>query len=335
MIGKGEFDSSFAIIGCGLIGRKRLLSLPPDSFVVACDSQLSRAQELVASTSGATATADLNEALRSSVDAVIVATTNAWLAPTAIAALQAGKPVFIEKPAAISTWQLDELLRVSKQTGLPVRVGYNHRYHPAPMKARELVDADAIGPLMFIRGRYGHGGRLDYDREWRADPKLSGGGELIDQGVHLIDLAQWFLGDFSEVEGNAVTYFWNMPVDDNAFLHLRTPTNQTAWLHVSSTEWKNLFSFEIYGRVGKLHAEGLGGSYGTERLTLYKMLPQMGPPDTTIWEYPTTDVSWGLEMKEFLEDIRLGRTPVPGLREARAALEVVEKIYQTSGYSVA
>ena len=252
-----------------------------------------------------------------------------------MSALHAGKSVFVEKPAAISTRQLDELLTLSNHAGLPVRVGYNHRYHPALLKARELVDGGTIGPLMFIRARYGHGGRLGYNREWRADPKLSGGGELIDQGVHLIDLAHWFLGDFANVEGHATTYFWDMPVDDNAFVSLRTEANQTAWLHVSCTEWKNLFSFEIYGRTGKLHIEGLGTSYGTERLSLYKMLPQMGPPDTTIWEYPAADISWELEVKDFLEDIRLGRTPVPGLKEARAVLQVVEKIYQRSGYFTA
>ena len=304
-------------------------------MLLACDAELSRAQELVGSAPGAIATTDLTEALRSPVQAVIVATTNASLAPTAMSALRAGKSVFVEKPAAISTRQLDELLTLSSHTGLPVRVGYNHRYHPALLKARELVDGDTIGPLMFIRARYGHGGRLGYNREWRADPKLSGGGELIDQGVHLIDLAHWFLGDFTHIEGHATTYFWDMPVDDNAFVSLRTEANQTAWLHVSCTEWKNLFSFEIYGRTGKLHIEGLGTSYGTERLTFYKMLPQMGPPDTTIWEYPAGDISWELEVKDFLEDIRLGRTPVPGLKEARAVLQVVEKIYQKSGYFTA
>jgi predicted dehydrogenase len=99
-------------------------------------------------------------------------------------------------------------------------------------------------------------------------------------------------------------------------------------LHASCSEWKNLFSFEIYGRTGKLHIEGLGGSYGVERLLFYEMLPEMGPPETTTWEYPGADESWKLEMDEFLEDIRLARTPVPGLKEARAALEVVEKIYR-------
>ena len=110
-----------------------------------------------------------------------------------------------------------------------------------------------------------------------------------------------------------------------------TASGQTAWLHVSCSEWKNLFSFEIYGRTGKLHIEGLGGSYGVERLAFHKMLPEMGPPETTNWEYPREDDSWNLEMEAFLEDIRLGRTPVPGLKEARAAMEVVEKIYRQSG----
>jgi predicted dehydrogenase len=214
--------------------------------------------------------------------------------------------------------------------GVRVRVGYNHRFHPALQKARELVDAGACGELMMIRGRYGHGGRTGYDREWRANPEFSGGGELIDQGVHLIDLAGWFLGDFTRIEGHATTSFWDMKVDDNAFLSLRTATGQTAWLHASCTEWKNLFSFEIYGRTGKLHIEGLGGSYGVERITFYKMLPEMGPPETTAWEFPRGDRSWELEMAAFLEDIRLSREPQPGLRESIATLRIVEKIYAQS-----
>jgi predicted dehydrogenase len=195
------------------------------------------------------------------------------------------------------------------------------------LKACELFNEGALGEMMFVRGRYGHGGRIGYDKEWRANPDFSGGGETIDQGVHLIDLARRFLGDFVEVNGFAPTYFWDMPVDDNGFMLLRTQRRQVAFLHVSCTEWKNLFSLEIYGRNAKLHVEGLGGSYGTERLSYYKMLPEMGPPETTIWEYPRGDNSWGLEFSEFLEDIRLGRDPSANLQDARAALEIVEKVY--------
>ena len=322
----------FAIVGCGLIGRKRLGSLGAGQFTVACDLEISRAEELVAATGHGRATADVDDALHdSAVDAVVVSTLNSSLAPIARKAIVAGKHTLIEKPAGVSVAQIDELIELSHEHGVQVRVGYNHRFHPGLLKARELIDAGAIGPLMFLRGRYGHGGRLGYDREWRADPKLSGGGELIDQGVHLIDLAHWFLGEFSRVEGHVETYYWDMPVDDNAFLSLRTATGQTAWLHVSCSEWKNLFSLEIYGRDGKLQIDGLGGSYGLERLTFYKMLPKMGPPETTTMDFPDGDKSWSLEMQAFLEDIQQMRTPVPGLKEARAALEVVEKIYGSSG----
>jgi predicted dehydrogenase len=317
-----------ALIGCGLIGQKRLNLLPPGSVTVACDTQLERAEKLAAQSPGCMATDSFEEAFRSpNVDAAIIATANNALAPIAQWAVREGKHVLVEKPGAISTKELDVLEYEAKTTGALVRVGYNHRYHPACLKALEIFRSGALGPMMFVRGRYGHGGRIGYEKEWRADAKISGGGELIDQGVHLIDLAGIFLGEFTKVEGHATTYFWKMSVDDNAFLSLRNASGNTAWLHVSCTEWKNLFSLEIYGRDAKLHWEGLGGSYGIERLTYYKMLPQMGPPETTVYEFPNGDESWKIEMAEFFEDIKLKRTPVPGLKEAKAALSVVEKIY--------
>ena len=318
-----------ALIGCGLIGQKRLNLLPPGSVTVACDTQIDRAKKIAAQSPGCIATASYGQAVCSThVDVVIIATINAALAPIALAAVNHGKHVLVEKPAAISVKELDELDSAARKTGVIVRVGYNHRYHPACLKALEIFHSGALGPMMFVRGRYGHGGRLGYEKEWRADPHISGGGELIDQGVHLIDLAGIFLGEFTSVEGHATTYFWKMAVDDNAFLSLRNAVGNTAWLHVSCSEWKNLFSLEIYGRDAKLHWEGLGGSYGLERLTHYKMLPQMGPPETTIWEFPRGDESWKIEMAAFFEDIQQKRTPVPGLKEARAALKVVEEIYQ-------
>ena len=320
-----------ALIGCGLIGQKRLNLLPPGSVTVACDTQLDRARKIAAQNPGCVATDSFEQAVSlPHVDMVMVATLNATLAPIALAAVKRGKHVLIEKPGGIRVAELEALHAAAVKSGALVRVGYNHRYHPACLKALELFRGGALGPMMFVRGRYGQGGRPGYEKEWRGNPELSGGGELIDQGVHLIDLAGIFLGEFTTVEGHATRYYWNMPVEDNAFLSLRNAAGNTAWLHASCSEWKNLFSLEIYGRDAKLHWEGLGGSYGLERLTYYKMLPQMGPPETTIWEFPRGDESWKIEMAEFFEDIRLKRCPVPGLREATAALRVVEKIYQNN-----
>ena len=324
----------FAIIGCGLIGRKRAAGLKTGQLVYACDLDAKRAEDLARTIPGCRTTTEYRSILSDpSVNAVIVATLNSALAPIALAAVQAGKHVLIEKPGALGSAQLREIAVAAASTGALVRIGYNHRYHPSLQKARRLVDEGALGPLMFLRARYGHGGRKGYDREWRADPALSGGGELIDQGVHVIDLAGWFLGEFPKIEGHATTYFWDMKVDDNAFLSLRTAAGQTAWLHVSCTEWKNLFSLEIYGRDGKIAIDGLGGSYGLERLTYYKMLPQMGPPETTAWEYPRADESWSLELDAFAEDIRTGRTPSPGVHEGIQTLDIVEQIYRQSGYA--
>jgi predicted dehydrogenase len=315
------------IVGCGLIGQKRAQALAGCQLVACADVNPSRAENL-AQTYGATALTDWRALIeRPEVSIVVVAKLHDSLAEIARAAAAAGKHVLVEKPAARRASELPPVITTAQTAGVCVRVGFNHRYHRALRRARDILNAGALGELMYVRGRYGHGGRIGYEQEWRANPALSGGGELIDQGVHLIDLARWFLGEFVVVQGHAPTYYWKMPVEDNGFMLLRTARGQIAFLHASCTEWKNLFSLEIFGRDGKLEVNGLGGSYGVERLTHYRMLQQMGPPETTTWEYPMGDDSWEVEFAEFIEDIKLGRQPAPGLMDARAALEIVEQIY--------
>jgi predicted dehydrogenase len=322
-----------AIIGCGLIGKKRAAHLHGCQLRACVDADLAKAGELANLHPSCLALSDWNAVIHdSSIDIVIIATPHAYLADIALAAVKAGKHVLLEKPAARTATELEPIMQAMKTSSSLVRVGFNHRYHRALRKARELIDSNALGELMFIRARYGHGGRLGYDKEWRAQPHISGGGELIDQGVHLIDLARWFLGDFTDVDGIAHTYFWNMPVDDNGFLILKTASKKIAFLHASCTEWKNLFSFEIYGKNGKLDISGLGGSYGTEKITFYKMSAALGPPETLSWEYPMADDSWEQEFAEFLADIKAKRDPAANLQDAHAALTIVQEIYRKSGY---
>ncbi len=298
------------------------------AIAVCCDVNGSKAEALATGHPGAAITTDWRAAVaRDDIDCVFICTTHNVLASIAGAAVSQGKHVLIEKPGACRAVELDAVAESAKRTGSLVRVGFNHRYHRSFQKAREIYDSGVLSDLFFIRARYGHGGRVGYEREWRGVPEISGGGEAIDQGVHLIDLSRWFLGELKFIGGRAPTYFWNMPVEDNAFFLLETNHRQVAFLHASWTEWKNLFSFEICGRMGKLEISGLGGSYGTERLAHYKMEPTMGPPPTTIYEYPMADTSWELETAEFLEDIRLLRAPRPGIEDAQAALKIVEQLY--------
>ena len=338
------------IVGCGLIGNKRAKALADGAraggrntgaresvgsrVVMVADKDRSRANRL-AEACGCEAAADWSDVVRGhGVDAVVVATTNDMLAEVTAAAVKNGKHVLVEKPAARSAAELAPVAEAARRAfderGVVVKVGFNHRFHPALLKSREIFESGALGEMMFVRGRYGHGGRLGMEKEWRGDPAVAGGGEMLDQGVHLIDLARWFLGDFPDVAGHVGRYFWDWEVEDNGFALLKTGKGQTAFLHASCTEWKNLFSFEIYGKTGKLAVDGLGGSYGVERLAYYKMLPQMGPPETTIWEYPGEDRSWQLEWQHFAACVA-GRTmPSGNLDDALAALRVVQALYDNS-----
>jgi predicted dehydrogenase len=319
------------IIGCGLIGHKRARALGESRLIACADTNVGRAQQLAAQYPGCQATQDWQTIVaRDDIELVLVATTNDALAPITLAAIAHGKHVLVEKPAARNADELRPLVAAAQAAGVIVKVGFNHRFHPAFQQARAIFDSGVLGPLMYMRGRYGHGGRLGYEREWRADPAIAGGGEMLDQGVHLIDLARWFAGDFAEVSGHVGTFFWNMPVEDNGFALLKTAQGQVAWLHASCSEWKNLFCFEIFGRDGKLQIDGLGGSYGVERLSFYQMLPQMEPPETTIWEYPGEDISWRDEYAHVIGCIRDQRQPAGTLADALAALEIVGALYDQS-----
>ncbi len=322
---------NFALIGCGSVGRKRLSALKSTQqrLVAVVDLAIENANNTAKEYNAVVATTDWESVVNhKDVDAIIISTTHDWLAPITLAAVQMGKHVLVEKPAARNVEELTAIISAAEQRRVCVQVGFNHRYHPAFQKARQIFESGDLGKLMYVRGRYGHGGRLGYEREWRANLKISGGGELIDQGVHLIDLARWFLGDFAYVNGYTNTYFWDTPVEDNAFFLLRTIDEQAAWLHTSWTEWKNLFSFEIFGRKGKLQIDGLGGSYGQERLSFYQMSPEMGPPKELVWDYPDEDISWRNEINAFVRAIENKTLPEVTLYDAKAVLTIVNQIYE-------
>lgn len=320
----------FAIVGCGLVGQKRAAAIAQlgHQTALAIDPSPERAAE-IAGRSGARSANDFCAAVEAvDIDVVVIATPHAELSAIATACLHAGKHVLVEKPGGRDLAEVRAVAEAAAASGCVAKVGYNHRFHPAMSKARRMVDRGEIGELMFVRGRYGHGGRPGYDKEWRFERAISGGGQLIDQGSHLVDLAQWFLGEFTEVQGTLRTFFWDTRVEDNVFLTLSTAEKRIAWLHATWTEWRNMFSLEIYGRDGKLQVDGLGGSYGLESLTFYRMLPGMGPPETTRWEYPLPDRSWEAETAELIAAINEGRRPLGDAAEAVGAMSVIERVYQ-------
>ena len=319
------------LVGCGQVGRRRAAVVArarEDTLVITADIVLAAAQE-VAQQSGCLPVTDWLEVVaRDDVDVIIVSTSNEWLAPVAIAALKHKKHVLLEKPMARTLSEGQAVLEAANGLTL-VKVGFNHRHHPAVSKAHALVREGAIGELLFGRCRYGHGGRPGYDQEWRGDPELSGGGELLDQGIHVMDLFRWFFGDFQEVCGFTGRYVWTgKGVEDNGFGVFRTDSGQVASLHVSWNQWKNLFSFEVFGTKGYLVIEGLGGSYGPERLAFGRRNAQSGPPQEEIFEFESPDNSWTLEWEEFRSAILEKRQPLGCGRDGLEALRMVCALYE-------
>ena len=327
-----------AIVGCGLVGRKRAAALPPSARALAVfDPNRQAAENLARTLDGSVdVSSSADDAMAAAgVDLVVVATPHNALVPAALEAVQRGRTVLVEKPGGSSVEELVQLQREAGARRRPVYVGFNHRFHPAMVKARQLLVDGRHGRLMHIRARYGHGGRAGYEREWRTDRSVSGGGELVDQGIHLIDLTRLFAGEVHLAFADLRTSFWPIGVEDNAFLALRSEAGALAWLHASWTEWKNLFSFEIALERAKIDITGLGGSYGPESLSLYEMTPAMEPPRRVTWEWPTRDDSWTLEFEHIIADMKPGSTSVAAvapatLDDAVAAFRVVDDAYRYS-----
>jgi predicted dehydrogenase len=228
---------------------------------------------------------------------------------------------------------MDQLAAAASEAGRVVKVGFNHRFHPGLRRLAEEVHSGAHGELMHVRARYGHGGRLGYDREWRADPRRSGGGELIDQGMHLLDLTHWLAGDLPLHSALLRTHFWDTVVEDNAALVLGDGTDRRApWamLHVTWTEWKNLFSIEVYCRTAKLQVDGLVRSYGPQTLRIYRMSPELGPPALEEVGYPNEDHSWEAEWENVVAAVAGEGTVLGGVADARYAWSMIEAAYAAS-----
>lgn len=326
------------IVGCGLVGAKRAAALVDDRLV-GCFDAVPAAADRLAGEHGGRCCRDLAELLALAPDVVVVAVSHDALARVAEAALDAGAHVLVEKPGALGTEQLDRLAVAQARSGRRVKVGFNHRFYPGISRAAAEVHSGRHGELMHLRARYGHGGRPGYDREWRARPERSGGGELVDQGMHLLDLVHWIAGPLPLHASLLRTQFWDMPVEDNAALILGDPRARGgpwALLHASWTEWKNLFSLELYCRAAKLSVEGLVRSYGPQRLRIYRMGPELGPPEMEEINYGNQDRSWQVEWDHFAGAIRAGdgRTLLGDLADARYAWEHIEAAYAGSPYAL-
>lgn len=344
------------IVGLGLVGKKRvesIISNNQDSEIIAiCDVDISKAKALAGNYKFDVYQDWKNIVNNKEINAVVVSTPNKYLKEISLEALEKNKNVLCEKPIGRNLEEAQEIYLMSVVKKRTLKTGFNHRHHPAIKEAKSLVDKGEIGNIYFIRCIYGHGGRPGYEKEWRASKNLCGGGELLDQGVHVVDIFRWFLGDFDEVYGHIDTFYWNIEVEDNAFAMFRTKNGQVAVMHTSWTQWKNKFLFEVFGEKGYLIVEGLGGSYGVEKLIVGKRKMKIGnrkleienwkskvgsqvryldgPPEEEIIDFPGPDISWIEEWKEFISAIKENREPLGSGYDGVMANKLIDAIYQSA-----
>lgn len=327
----------FALIGAGKMGARWasvMSNYERVSLNVIVDTGSGKASKLAAQIPGCAAAKDIKSVLSSKqIDAVLIATPHKYLASITTAALQSGKHVLCEKPGAIKSSEIKKNINLAKGKELVYMVGYNHRFHDGFIKTRHYYQKGSIGEILFIRARYGFGGRLGYDKEWRLNKAISGGGHLIDQGVHMIDLALSFIGEIKGVQGFTSDAFWKPGSEDNAFVLIQGKNKAIASIHVSLTQWKPLHNFEIYGTKGYLSVEGLGQKYGDgEKLVIGKSRADFAGEvkEKTIICNPIADDSLRLELAEFVSAIRENRTVVPSPTAAYETLKIVERVYRTN-----
>lgn len=318
-----------AIIGCGLIGRKRALALDSNDILVACcDVNKEVGQKFAKDFNCKYYNKYIDLLANSNCDIIIISVVNKFVKNIVLQSLKIGKHILVEKPFGIN--YQESLKMFNEENDNIVKVGFNHRFHPAIEKAKSLIETNTIGKLLIIRGYYGHGGRPGMENEWRSSKELCGGGELLDQGVHLIDLSRYFCGNIKKVFGKVSTKFWNIEVEDNAFMLLKSKTNVDIQLHVSWTNWKNTFLFELIGTDGYIKITGLGGSYGIETLEIGKRKKEGGVPEIEIFEFKEEDNSWKKEWLNLKQSIYNKKLLNGSSKDGVKANQIIDAIYQSS-----
>lgn len=317
------------IIGAGLIGSKRASYLPDGiKLLSVCDIDYPKAK-LLADSYSCQATSDWKSVVvNPHLEALIISTPNQYLSIIASEAIRNGKHVLIEKPGARNIEDFQNIIKAYSKNPVVVMIGYNHRYHPSIQKAKQIINSGNYGGILFLRARYGHGGRLGYEKEWRFNPETAGGGELLDQGSHLIDLVNFFAGEMNHTIGYCTNLYWKSILEDSSFVILKNDNNQIAHLCSTAIEWKNIFVFEIMLQKAKIQINGLGRSYGRETLTLYKMKKEMGAPDKQEFDFDQEDKSWYLENLEFFHRIDKKDYSNEHILAAQYILKIIDKIYR-------
>lgn len=325
-----------AIIGCGYMGeiRRRVIERNLGLELIGILDIDASAREKIKDCS----TFDSFENLiKEDINVIFVCTPNLYSPQYCIESLKRGKHVFCEKPPGRNIEDITNIIKAERESdNCKLMFGFNHRFHPGIMRAKVIVDSGKLGRIVNIRGLYGKSGGIHFRNSWRNDKNISGGGILLDQGIHMLDLFRYFCGDFEFVKCILNNSFWNFDVEDNAFVILQNTKGQMAFFHSSATMWKHTFRIDITLGNGYMIIEGLlskTGSYGREQITIGKRqfedeAEALGNPSEEV-TYFDRDLSWDLEVEEFVKCINQDKPVTNSSSEdALRVMEIIEKAYK-------
>ena len=325
----------FGIAGYGKIGKIREKSIFNSSDAVLI-SVYDNTNHEYKKNSGIISCDSYEGLLNSDIDAVIVSAYASVAAEYVIRALNAGKHVFCEKPPAMNTNEMLEVIETEKNSKKILKYGFNHRFHYSVMEAKKIINKGVLGKLLWMRGIYGKAGSIDFHDNWRNYKKFSGGGILLDQGIHMIDLFRYFSNnEFECLSSYLSTSFWDIECEDNAFLTLKSSENVLASLHSSATQWRHKFLLEMTFEEGYINLDGINSdtrSYAPETLIIGErefedVTFAMGKPKQSI-TYFEYDKSWDFELAEFIEAIKGTKTILNGTsQDAFEIMKIVDHVY--------
>lgn len=322
------------ICGYGIVGKRRRAcvdSNPKLKLISVCDKTFGNSGVFQ---DGVKYYSSYKEIFQDQLDILIVCVTNDLAADVVIAGLENGLHIFCEKPPGRNMLDISRVLRSAMQnSNLKLMYGFNHRYHHSVIDALSLIKSGDLGRIISMKGVYGKSKLVTFNQsDWRTCRDIAGGGVLLDQGIHMVDLMRLFAGEFNSVNSYVSNNFWGFDVEDNAYALMKTDEGVVAMLHSSATQWRHRFELDINLERGSLILGGiLSGtkSYGSETLKIIWSDPQdlNGDPREQITLY-NKDESWAKEINAFVDSIE-NDMPIDsgGVQDAYKTIELVYKIY--------
>tara|TARA_A100001015_G_C15005730_1_gene720570 strand:- start:146 stop:1162 length:1017 start_codon:yes stop_codon:yes gene_type:complete len=322
------------IIGFGVVGKRRQIYIVKNkNYILKCVSDIRFKKDLIKKNIKFYKNYK-NLLNKEKLDAVFITLPNYLAAKVTIEFLKKGIHVFCEKPPGKNPAEIREVIKVeNKSKNIKLKYGFNHRYHDSVQIANEYIKNKKFGNIINIRGVYGKRKIIEYKKgNWRAEKKYSGGGILMDQGIHLIDLMIFFVGKFKFFKSFISNKYWKYDVEDNAFALMKSSGGIICSIHSSATQWQHIFKIEIFFEKCTLILSGIlsgSKSYGAEKLTI---IPKKNIKKDKILKkkifYFKKDNSWKKEVDEFADIIIKNKKILLGNSiQAYNAIKTVYNIY--------